>query len=92
MSDVFPWSKIPHAHELMRTNMHPPGNMAVLINAPREGLRTLDYVIRGGGEQQALLAKPWQACSNISERSDFGIKLLALSREAARGAEKPPSP
>ena len=37
MSHVFPWTKIPYAHELMRTNRHPPGNMAVLVNAPRKG-------------------------------------------------------
>jgi crotonyl-CoA carboxylase/reductase len=29
----------------MRTNRHPPGNMAVLVNAPRPGLRTLDDVV-----------------------------------------------
>jgi crotonyl-CoA carboxylase/reductase len=45
MSEVFAWDKIPHAHELMRTNRHPPGNMAVLVNAPRPGLRTLDDVV-----------------------------------------------
>jgi crotonyl-CoA carboxylase/reductase len=50
MSHVFPWSKIPYAHELMRTNMHPPGNMAVLINAPREGLRTLEDAIEAAAE------------------------------------------
>jgi crotonyl-CoA carboxylase/reductase len=49
MSEVFPWTKIPHAHELMRTNRHPPGNMAVLVNAPRTGLRTLDDVIEASG-------------------------------------------
>ena len=42
-------TKIPHAHELMRTNQHPPGNMAVLVNAPRTGLRTLDDVIEACG-------------------------------------------
>src|SRR6478752_815096 len=45
MSDVFPWDKIPLAHELMRTNRHKPGNMAVLVNTPRLGLRNLDDVI-----------------------------------------------
>jgi crotonyl-CoA carboxylase/reductase len=34
---------------LMRTNRHPPGNMAVLVNAPRTGLRTLDDVIEASG-------------------------------------------
>jgi crotonyl-CoA carboxylase/reductase len=42
MSDVFPFAKIPYAHELMRTNRHKPGNMAVLVNAPRPGLRNFE--------------------------------------------------
>jgi crotonyl-CoA carboxylase/reductase len=42
MSDVFPWEKIPYAHELMRTNKHKPGNMAVLVNVPRTGLRNFE--------------------------------------------------
>jgi crotonyl-CoA carboxylase/reductase len=50
MSHVFPWSKIPHAHELMRTNQHPPGNMAVLVNAPQMGLRTLEDAIEAAAE------------------------------------------
>src|SRR6201999_297088 len=45
MSDVFPWEKIPHAHELMRTNRHKPGNMAVLVNTPTTGLRNFDDVV-----------------------------------------------
>ena len=45
MSDVFPWDKIPYAHELMRTNQHKPGNMAVLVNTPKPGLRNLEDVI-----------------------------------------------
>jgi crotonyl-CoA carboxylase/reductase len=45
MSDVFPWEKIPYAHELMRTNRHKPGNMSVLVNAPRSGLRNFDDVL-----------------------------------------------
>jgi crotonyl-CoA carboxylase/reductase len=49
MSDVFPWEKIPHAHELMRTNRHKPGNMAVLVNAPRPGLRNFEDVIEAAG-------------------------------------------
>ena len=51
MSDVLPWQQIPHAHMLMWKNQHKPGNMAVLVNAPRTGLRTFDDVIeasRGG--------------------------------------------
>jgi crotonyl-CoA carboxylase/reductase len=53
MSEVFPWTKIPYAHELMRTNQHPPGNMAVLVNAPRTGLRTLDDVAEASATSQA---------------------------------------
>ena len=49
MSDVFPWEKIPYAHELMRTNRHKPGNMAVLVNAPRPGLRNFEDVIEAAG-------------------------------------------
>lgn len=40
MSEVFPWAQIPLAHLKMRRNEHLPGNMAVLVNAPRTGLRT----------------------------------------------------
>ena len=40
MSEVFPWDKIPLAHHKMWKNEHAPGNMAVLVSAPRTGLRT----------------------------------------------------
>jgi crotonyl-CoA carboxylase/reductase len=42
MSEVFPWEEIPAAHMKMRRNEHKPGNMAVLVQAPRTGLRTLE--------------------------------------------------
>jgi crotonyl-CoA carboxylase/reductase len=42
MSEVFPWAEIPRAHTLMWKNQHKPGNMAVLVQAPRTGLRTLE--------------------------------------------------
>jgi crotonyl-CoA carboxylase/reductase len=42
---VFPWSKIPLAHQKMWKNEHAPGNMAVLVNAPRTGLRDLEDVV-----------------------------------------------
>jgi hypothetical protein len=29
------------AHQLMHDNQHPPGNMAILVNAVEEGQRTL---------------------------------------------------
>jgi crotonyl-CoA carboxylase/reductase len=32
----------------MWKNQHLPGNMAVLVNAPRPGLRTLEDVIEAG--------------------------------------------
>ncbi len=42
MSEVFPWDDIPAAHMKMRRNEHKPGNMAVLVQAPRAGLRTFE--------------------------------------------------
>ncbi|MGE0829886.1 MAG: crotonyl-CoA carboxylase/reductase [Hyphomonadaceae bacterium] len=45
MSEVFEWEKIPDAHEKMRANKHAPGNMAVLVNAQRSGLRTFEDVL-----------------------------------------------
>jgi len=44
MSDVLPWMEIPKAHQMMWKNEHKPGNMAVLVNAPRPGLKTLEDV------------------------------------------------
>jgi len=48
MSEVFPWTQIPHAHTKMWKNLHAPGNMAVLVSAPTTGLRTLEDVIDAG--------------------------------------------
>jgi crotonyl-CoA carboxylase/reductase len=42
MSEVFGWAEIPLAHGKMRRNEHRPGNMAVLVQSPRAGLRTLE--------------------------------------------------
>ena len=50
LSKTFAWDKIPAAHQLMMENKHPPGNMAVLVNAPRPGCRTLDDVMERGAE------------------------------------------
>ncbi|MNY71626.1 hypothetical protein D3C86_2100120 [compost metagenome] len=44
MSEVFSWDQIPLAHHKMWKNEHQPGNMAVLVCAPRTGLRTYDDV------------------------------------------------
>jgi crotonyl-CoA carboxylase/reductase len=49
MSEVFPWDKIPDAHEKMLDNKHAPGNMAVLVSAPRSGLRTYEDVLEASG-------------------------------------------
>ncbi|ODN72559.1 Crotonyl-CoA reductase [Methylobrevis pamukkalensis] len=48
MSEVFGWEQIPLAHMKMWKNQHAPGNMAVLVNSPRAGLRTLEDVIEAG--------------------------------------------
>ncbi|HFC04259.1 MAG TPA: crotonyl-CoA carboxylase/reductase [Rhizobiales bacterium] len=45
MSEVFSWRDIPKAHKRMLDNKHLPGNMAVLVNSPRTGLRTYEDVI-----------------------------------------------
>ncbi|MFA7248900.1 MAG: crotonyl-CoA carboxylase/reductase [Dehalococcoidia bacterium] len=42
LSRTFPLSAIGEAHGLMHENRHPPGNMAILVNARREGMSTLD--------------------------------------------------
>ena len=49
MSEVFPWTKIPLAHQKMWKNEHAPGNMAVLVNTPRTGLRNFDDVVEAAG-------------------------------------------
>ncbi len=42
MSEVFPWAELPEAHMKMLRNEHKPGNMAVLVQATRPGLRTFE--------------------------------------------------
>jgi crotonyl-CoA carboxylase/reductase len=48
MSEVFPFSDIPEAHEKMLDNKHLPGNMAVLVTSPKPGLRTVEDVLEAG--------------------------------------------
>ena len=48
MSEVFPWADIPKAHEKMLDNKHLPGNMAVLVQSPQPGLRTIEDVLEAG--------------------------------------------
>lgn len=45
MSEVFPWDEIGRAHTKMWRNRHKPGNMAVLVNAPRSGLRSFKDIV-----------------------------------------------
>ncbi len=47
MSEVFSWDQIPKAHTKMWKNQHAPGNMAVLVSAPRTGLRSLEDCLEG---------------------------------------------
>jgi len=42
LSRVFPLSEVGDAHQLMHENAHPPGNMAILINATEKGHTSLD--------------------------------------------------
>jgi len=44
LSRVFKFDETAECHQLMRDNLHPSGNMAILVNAPRPGLRTLAEV------------------------------------------------
>ena len=50
MSEVFPWDEIPRAHTKMWKNEHKPGNMAVLVNAPRPGCARFEDVLEPGEE------------------------------------------
>ena len=42
MSEVFGWNDLPQAHMKMLRNEHKPGNMAVLVQSPKTGLRTFE--------------------------------------------------
>jgi crotonyl-CoA carboxylase/reductase len=44
LSRTFAFDETAACHQLMRDNEHPSGNMAILVNAPRPGLRTLAEV------------------------------------------------
>ena len=48
MSEVFTWADLPEAHMKMRRNEHLPGNMSVLVQSPKTGLRTLEEVLEAG--------------------------------------------
>ncbi|MEZ4367159.1 MAG: crotonyl-CoA carboxylase/reductase [Kofleriaceae bacterium] len=44
LARTFAFAETGACHQLMRDNQHPSGNMAILVNAPRPGLRTLAEV------------------------------------------------
>ena len=48
MSEVFTWNDLPEAHMKMLRNEHLPGNMSVLVQAPKTGMRTLGEVLDAG--------------------------------------------
>ena len=48
LSRVFPFAGTGECHQLMRDNKHPFGNMAILVNSPKPGLRTVDEVRAAG--------------------------------------------
>jgi crotonyl-CoA carboxylase/reductase len=50
MSEVFEWNALPQAHMKMLRNEHKPGNMAVLVSAPRTGLRTVEDAREAAGD------------------------------------------
>jgi crotonyl-CoA carboxylase/reductase len=41
LSRTFQFDEIGASHQLMYENAHPPGNMAILVNAPQEGMTEL---------------------------------------------------
>ncbi|MBM2575780.1 crotonyl-CoA carboxylase/reductase [Jannaschia sp. Os4] len=47
LSETFAWADLCEAHMKMRRNEHLPGNMAVLVGAPRLGLRTVEEAAAG---------------------------------------------
>ena len=44
LSRTFAFAGTAECHQMMRENLHPSGNMAILVNAPKPGLRTLDEI------------------------------------------------
>lgn len=49
LSETFVWDELPTAHMKMLRNEHKPGNMAVLIQSPKTGLRTMEEVLAARG-------------------------------------------
>jgi crotonyl-CoA carboxylase/reductase len=44
LSKLFAFDETGACHQLMRDNKHPSGNMSILVNSPKPGLKTLDEV------------------------------------------------
>ena len=44
LSRTFGFDETGVCHQLMRDNLHPSGNMSILVNSPRPGLVTVDDV------------------------------------------------
>ncbi|WP_075216231.1 crotonyl-CoA carboxylase/reductase [Mongoliimonas terrestris] len=51
MSEVFAWDQIPAAHTKMWRNEHAPGNMAVLVSAPKTGLVSFEDVLEASANR-----------------------------------------
>ncbi len=45
MSECFAWEDLPEAHMKMMRNEHLPGNMSVLVQAPKMGLKTVEETL-----------------------------------------------
>jgi len=50
LSRVFPFDGTAECHQLMRENRHPSGNMSILVNTPKPGLKTVDDVRAARGK------------------------------------------
>ena len=79
MSEVFAWDKIPLAHMKMWKNQHPPGNMAVMVNAPRTGLKTFEDAQEAAARLGAFFAR---SCD------DHRIQFAAVNEDRRADVEK----
>ena len=94
MSDVYAWRDIPKAHMKMWKNEHRPGNMAVLVSAPRTGLEDVRGCDRSGRELTSgrtdLPAS--RRCRGILSRSpwhrDDAVHFAAEDQHQCREIEK----
>ncbi len=49
LSQVFEFNETGACHQLMRENKHPAGNMSILVNAKKRGLKNLEETIKAQG-------------------------------------------